>query len=107
MHMGNMKHVAASQTSPSKHWCCDTISDIPTKDKDEPLYRVEDERLATSLLLRKQNSSSSDEVVSYKTGGQPQMYMYACSKVAETSLKVNGTKEKQSHGASQKCNDRS
>ena len=71
---GNVRHVADSQTSPIKHWRCDTISDILSKDKDEPLSKVE-EKLATSLLRRKQNSSSSNGVVSYKTGGQPLTYM--------------------------------
>ena len=70
-----MRHVADSQTSPIKHWRCDTISNILSKDKDKPLSKVE-EKLATSLLRQKQNSSSSNGVVSYKTGGQPLKSMH-------------------------------
>ena len=62
------------QTSPIKQLQSESVSDTLGKGKEEPLSNLE-EKLATSLLRRKQNSSADKHIVSYKTGGLPLTYM--------------------------------
>ena len=62
------------QTSPVTQLQSESVSDTLNKGKEEPLSNLE-EKLATSLLRRKQNSSADKHIVSYKTGGLPLTYM--------------------------------
>ena len=61
------------QTSPVTQLQSESVSDTLNKGKEEPLSNLE-EKLATSLLRRKQNSSADKHIVSYKTGGLPLTY---------------------------------
>ena len=67
-------HVVDCQTSPVKQLQSECISDSLSKHKQEPLSNLE-EKLATSLLRRKQNSSANKDIISYKTGGLPLTFM--------------------------------
>ena len=61
------------QTSPVKQLQSESVSNTLGKGK-ELLSNLE-EKLATSLLRRKQNPSADKHIVSYKTGGLPLTYM--------------------------------
>ena len=62
------------QTSPVKQLQSESVSDTIGKGKEELLSNLE-EKLATSLLRCKQNSSADKHIVSYKTGGLRLTYM--------------------------------
>ena len=81
------------QTSPVKQLQSESASDTIGKGKEELLSNLE-EKLATSLLRRKQNPSADKHIVSYKTGGLPLTYM----RIPKSRESISKSQEKQSNG---------